>query len=142
MGDQYRVLVGINYPPDDKRAEVGDVVDDLPDFAIKKLLAANVVEKYVEPVKTPDVPVTKPAAPESTPAELVDGLKQVQDAAVKGADGIDVLKEAAAATPEEPAQKAEAPEAQPEPAEPAAEPTAPAEPAPVEAPAPIEGASK
>lgn len=141
MGDKYRVLVGINYPPDDKRAEVGDVVEDLPDFAVKKLLAANVVEKFVEP-EIPDAPVAVPAAPENTPAELADGLKAVQDAGAKGADGIDVLKTAAA--PEEPAQEAKAPEAQPDTAEPAAEPAAPAEapaePAPVETPA--EGATK
>lgn len=45
---QYRVLVGINYPPDNRRAEIGDIVDDLPDYAIKGLLNAEVIAE-VEP---------------------------------------------------------------------------------------------
>jgi len=40
----YRVLAGISYPPN-KRAEIGDVVDDLPSRSIKWLLEAGVVEQ-------------------------------------------------------------------------------------------------
>lgn len=40
---QYRVLVGIDYPPN-KRAEAGDVVDDLPGAAIKWLTAEGFIE--------------------------------------------------------------------------------------------------
>jgi hypothetical protein len=40
----YRVLVGINYP-EGKRAEIGDVVTDLPAYAIKGLLAQGVIEE-------------------------------------------------------------------------------------------------
>ena len=40
---RYRVIQGINYPPN-KRAEIGDVVDDLPSSAIKWLVAEGVVE--------------------------------------------------------------------------------------------------
>lgn len=48
--EQYRVLVGINYPPDNRRAEIGDVVDDLPDYAIADLLKAEVIAK-AEPAR-------------------------------------------------------------------------------------------
>lgn len=40
---KYRVLTGMNYPPN-KRAEAGDVVTDLPDFAVSKLLHAGHIE--------------------------------------------------------------------------------------------------
>jgi chromosome segregation and condensation protein ScpB len=44
----YRVLAGISYPPN-KRAEIGDVVDDLPSRSIKWLLEAGVVEQVDTP---------------------------------------------------------------------------------------------
>lgn len=51
----YRVLVGINYPPDNKRAEPGDLVTDLPDFSIEPLLRQGAIEpadeKKTEPGK-------------------------------------------------------------------------------------------
>lgn len=40
---KYRVLSGIDYPPN-KRAEEGDVVDDLPAKSIKWLLESNIIE--------------------------------------------------------------------------------------------------
>lgn len=40
---QYRVLVGIDYPPN-KRAEAGDVVDDLPGSSTKWLLTEGFIE--------------------------------------------------------------------------------------------------
>jgi hypothetical protein len=39
----YRVLTGIDYPPN-RRAEPGDIVDDLPGKSIKWLLADKVIE--------------------------------------------------------------------------------------------------
>jgi hypothetical protein len=42
---QYRVLVGMNYPPDNTRAEEGDVVDNLPPYAVQKLLNAMLIEE-------------------------------------------------------------------------------------------------
>lgn len=48
---QYRVLVGINYPPDNRRAEIGDIVNDLPDYAIDRLLKDGIIEK-AEPAPT------------------------------------------------------------------------------------------
>lgn len=41
---KYKVLRGLNYPPDNKRAEAGDVVDDLPDYAIDPLLRQGAIE--------------------------------------------------------------------------------------------------
>jgi len=41
---KYRVLVGLDYPPN-KRAEAGDEVEDLPSSSIKWLLADGLVEE-------------------------------------------------------------------------------------------------
>lgn len=43
---QYRVLVGIDYPgkKGEKRAEAGEVVDDIPASGLEGLLAAGAVE--------------------------------------------------------------------------------------------------
>jgi hypothetical protein len=51
---QYRTLVGIDYPPN-KRAEAGDVVDDLPGAAIKWLVA----EGYIEAADTAKAPAVE-----------------------------------------------------------------------------------
>lgn len=52
---KYLVLTGLNYPPDNKRAEPGDVVDDLPDYSIDPLLRQGAIEpaadKKTEPGK-------------------------------------------------------------------------------------------
>lgn len=39
----YKVLVGIEYPPN-KRAEAGDVVSDIPSQSVKWLLEQGIVE--------------------------------------------------------------------------------------------------
>lgn len=39
----YRVLVGLDYPPD-RRAEAGDVVEDLPGKSIKWLTEQGLIE--------------------------------------------------------------------------------------------------
>lgn len=46
----YRVLAGISYPPN-KRAEIGDVVTDLPPRSIKWLSDAGVIEQVDTPKK-------------------------------------------------------------------------------------------
>ena len=43
--EQYRVLVGMNYPPNDKRAEPGDVVDDIPPASAAWMLRDGAIEK-------------------------------------------------------------------------------------------------
>ena len=47
---KYRVLQGIDYPPN-KRAEVGDVVEDLPATSIKWLLESGAIEDSSKPAK-------------------------------------------------------------------------------------------
>lgn len=56
----YRVLNGLSYPPD-RRAEVGDIVDDLPSKSIKWLLNKG----HIEEVKgsSPRPAAVKPAVP-------------------------------------------------------------------------------
>ncbi len=39
----YKVLIGIDYPPN-KRAEIGDVVSDIPAKSVKWLLDQGIVE--------------------------------------------------------------------------------------------------
>lgn len=40
---KYRALVGLSYPPD-RRAEAGDIVDDLPAKSIKWLIEQGAIE--------------------------------------------------------------------------------------------------
>jgi hypothetical protein len=47
---KYRVLQGIDYPPN-KRAEIGDVVEDLPATSIKWLLESGLIEDASKPAK-------------------------------------------------------------------------------------------
>lgn len=59
---QYRVLQGIDYPPN-KRAESGDVVNDLPATSIKWLLEIGAIEDSSKPVSkaTKSAPVIEEA---------------------------------------------------------------------------------
>lgn len=49
MGTKYLVAIGLNYS--DKRAEIGDVVDDLPEKAIQDLLALGAITKVATRAK-------------------------------------------------------------------------------------------
>ena len=49
---QYRVLQGIDYPPN-KRAEAGDVVNDLPASSVKWLLEVGAIEDASKPKSEP-----------------------------------------------------------------------------------------
>jgi hypothetical protein len=58
---QYRVNVGIDYAG--RRAEPGDLVDDIPTRSLKWLLEQNVIEevtKTAPPVKTQSEPPKSP----------------------------------------------------------------------------------
>jgi hypothetical protein len=46
----YRVLIGLNYPPNDTRAEPGDVRDDIPPGSVGWLLEAGAIVP-VDPAK-------------------------------------------------------------------------------------------
>lgn len=47
---KYKILVGLNYPPD-KRAEPGDIVDDIPKRSIPWLLEQGHIEPTEEVVE-------------------------------------------------------------------------------------------
>jgi len=49
---KYRVLTGLDYPPN-KRAEAGQVVEDLPAQSIKWLLESGLIEDISKSVSTP-----------------------------------------------------------------------------------------
>jgi hypothetical protein len=49
---KYRVLVGLNYPPD-RRAEPGDIVDDIPPVSIPWLLRDRAIEAADAPDPEP-----------------------------------------------------------------------------------------
>ena len=58
---KYRVLQGIDYPPN-KRAEIGDVVEDLPAASIKWLLESGAIEDSSKPAKKIEEPTPEPIA--------------------------------------------------------------------------------
>ena len=55
---RYRVLQGIDYPPN-KRAEVGDVVEDIPAQSVKWLLDSGIIEDTDKPTKKTEQPVVE-----------------------------------------------------------------------------------
>ena len=50
---KYRVLVGINYPPD-RRAEPGEILADIPGQSIKWLVDSGAIERADGEPETPD----------------------------------------------------------------------------------------
>lgn len=68
----YRVLTGLSYPPD-KRAEIGDVVDDLPPKSVKWLLEQGHIVDDKAPAPEPTPEPTPDPAPEPDPAPVADG---------------------------------------------------------------------
>lgn len=67
---QYRVLTGLNYPPN-RRAEPGDVVDDLPGKSVKWLLESGLIEP-TGGSKPTDSPKPSALKPKPAPAEPVE----------------------------------------------------------------------
>jgi hypothetical protein len=55
---QYRVLQGIDYPPN-KRAEAGDVVNDLPASSVKWLLEVGAIADASKPKSEPKVEIVE-----------------------------------------------------------------------------------
>ena len=84
---KYRVLAGIDYPPN-KRAEEGDIVDDLPPASVKWLLDSNIIEpadKAAKEAVIEEPAVEEPVAEEApaeevveTPAEEISSDEQVE----------------------------------------------------------------
>jgi hypothetical protein len=56
---RYRVLTGIDYPPN-KRAEAGDIVEDLPAQSVKWLLDSGLIEDTAKPTKSDGVVKEEP----------------------------------------------------------------------------------
>lgn len=61
---KYKVLTGIDYPPN-KRAEVGDVVEDIPARSIKWLREQGVIEPLDPKTKDPEPQAEPQPEPES-----------------------------------------------------------------------------
>ena len=76
---KYRVLQGIDYPPN-KRAEIGDVVEDLPATSVKWLLEIGAIEDSSKPAKTVE---------ETKPEPIVEPVVEAPVEAVKEEDGFD-----------------------------------------------------
>jgi len=76
---KYRVLQGIDYPPN-KRAEIGDVVEDLPATSIKWLLESGAIEDSSKPVIKVEEKKTEP---------VVEPVIEAPVEAVKEEDGFD-----------------------------------------------------
>jgi hypothetical protein len=55
---RYRVLQGIDYPPN-KRAEAGKIVEDLPATSVKWLLESGIIEDADKPTKESKHPSLK-----------------------------------------------------------------------------------
>ena len=60
---KYRVLQGIDYPPN-KRAEIGDVVEDLPPTAVKWLLESGAIEDASKTSKKAEAKIKESAKSE------------------------------------------------------------------------------
>ena len=58
---RYRVLSGIDYPPN-KRAEIGEVVADIPATSIPWLVESGIIEDADKPAKKIEEPVVEEVA--------------------------------------------------------------------------------
>lgn len=72
---KYKVLVGIDYPPN-KRAEPGDIVDDLPSRSIKWLREGGMIEPLDAKHRDPE-PEPQPE-PEPEPEVVVEVVSVVE----------------------------------------------------------------
>jgi hypothetical protein len=72
---EYKVLKGIDYPPN-KRAEIGAIVSDLPKESISWLLASGVITDDLK-VEVPAEVVAKPVEAIVETAVIVDELDEV-----------------------------------------------------------------
>lgn len=50
MADKYEVIVGLNYPPD-QRAEPGEIRDDIPKESVPWLLSGGLIRKVKSKTK-------------------------------------------------------------------------------------------
>lgn len=92
---KYRVLQGIDYPPN-KRAEIGDVVEDLPATSIKWLLESGAIEDSSKPAKkieeTKPEPVVEPVV-EAPVEPVVEKEEEAFDPNAEDTDGDGFLQD-------------------------------------------------
>jgi hypothetical protein len=69
---RYRVLQGIDYPPN-KRAEVGAIVEDIPAQSVKWLLESGIIEDADKPAKKIEKTIVEEIKAEPV-AEVVEEL--------------------------------------------------------------------
>jgi hypothetical protein len=90
---RYRVLQGIDYPPN-KRAEAGKIVEDLPATSVKWLLESGIIENADKPTKKIEEPVVE--EPKAEPvAEKVEepAVEEGFDADATDIDGDGFLQD-------------------------------------------------
>ena len=79
---RYRVLQGIDYPPN-KRAEVGAIVEDIPAQSVKWLLESGIIEDASKPSKLKEeVKVEAPVVEEPKVEEPIIEEPVVEEAPI------------------------------------------------------------
>ena len=74
----YRVLKGIDYPPN-KRVEAGQTVSDLPPTAISWLLEHNIIEDASKPAKKIEEPKIEIVVEEETEEPTIEEIVDVEE---------------------------------------------------------------
>jgi hypothetical protein len=74
----YRVLKGIDYPPN-KRVEAGQTVSDLPPTAISWLLEHNIIEDASKPAKKIEEPKIEIVVDEETEEPTIEEIVDVEE---------------------------------------------------------------
>jgi len=74
----YRVLKGIDYPPN-KRVEAGQTVSDLPPTAISWLLEHNIIEDASKPAKKIEEPKIEIVLDEETEEPTIEEIVDVEE---------------------------------------------------------------
>ena len=87
---RYRVLQGIDYPPN-KRAEAGKIVEDLPATSVKWLLESGIIEDADKPTKKIEEPVVE--EPKAEPVAEEPAVEDGFDPDAKDIDGDGFLQD-------------------------------------------------
>lgn len=87
---RYRVLQGIDYPPN-KRVEAGKIVEDLPATSVKWLLESGIIEDADKPTKKIEEPVVE--EPKTEPVAEQPAVENGFDPDAKDIDGDGFLQD-------------------------------------------------
>jgi hypothetical protein len=87
---RYRVLQGIDYPPN-KRVEAGKIVEDLPATSVKWLLESGIIEDADKPTKKIEEPVVE--EPKTEPVAEQPAVEDGFDPDAKDIDGDGFLQD-------------------------------------------------